>query len=90
MDVELDATYCFMADTNFWVGTVKRVNEKFVTLTESKWVGCTGIFAKFVATGECDSFDVMPVDLEVTISIGSVVNFFKFPHTLFRKQSLSK
>lgn len=70
--------------TMYYLGKIKAVCGKFVTLTDASWVPDTGRFYDFLKNGKAN--EVEPFIDEVHIPLDSLIDVTKWSHALPREQ----
>ena len=66
--------------TYHYTGRIVRVTPLAVTLEKASWIADSGRFSEAMNSGEFS--EVEPYPNEVTIMIGSIVDYTKWPHPL--------
>ena len=70
--------------TNYFVGCIVSVDEKFVVLRDASWIGDTGRFSDALKTGSLN--EVEPFVDDVLVSLGALVDATQWGHALPRAQ----
>lgn len=76
--------YFIRTVTMYFSGRLTNLYDQYVTLESAAWLPDTGRFADFLAGKEAN--EVEPYPLPVNISIGAIVDFCEYSHTLPSKQ----
>ena len=69
-----------MTVTFFYIGKIKSVTDKFITLEKATWIAETGRLTEFLKNGNYNEGEVLLNDLD--INLDSIVASTKYLHSL--------
>lgn len=78
--------YSIRTVTNFHTGRLLREETNHLVLINAAWIADTGRFADFLKTGKANEVEPFPIDLEVAVPKGAIVNACAWPHELPKDQ----
>jgi hypothetical protein len=79
-----DAAYLIRTVTMTLTGKVDRVVGQFVVLKAAAWIADTGRFNEAIKIGESKLSEVEPVEVDVFVGVGSIVDVYEWKHALPR------
>ena len=83
---EVGKNYAIRTVTHIDVGTLVKVTDKELVLTDAAWVADTGRWEQFVKDGAANEVEPYTDGMQVIVGRGSLVDAFQWSHPLLRKQ----